>query len=734
MPNRLASETSPYLLQHANNPVDWYPWGSEAFERAASENKPIFLSVGYSSCHWCHVMEHESFEDEGIAALLNESFVCVKVDREERPDVDEVYMTAVQLGSGRGGWPMSVFLAPDKSPFFAGTYFPKEDRDKYPGFGTILKSIAIQWKSSRAQLLDVAKQFEAALRETRSKPAPQTFAKLDSDLLDNAIRGICSDFDPQNGGFGAAPKFPPHSAIELLMDYALRPQAPADLREAALGVSLYTLHKIALGGIHDHVGGGFHRYSTDEKWLLPHFEKMLYDNALLLGNFVRASDIAQEIQPDWAQLFLRAAHGIVAWTEREMVTPEGLFASALDADSEGEEGKYYVWPMGDVSPGFAKTYGFTQEGNFKDEATGEAPGTNIPHLVEIPVDFHDAELQSLAQKRTSRVRPGLDDKAIVGWNGLMIGALSEAGIIGLAERAAAAILGYANKAGQLPHQIAKGKSTGPAMLEDYAALISGLLKLAEARAFFAENRDALKQAGMPYELPEQTRDWIAEAHKLHVEMVANYYDEEAGGFFSTKRDAEDLFGRVKPVFDQPILSSNALGLRSLIAFGDERRAFQTAEALKGWVERAPGACEALIHSMIPLLADAVAAPVAPTPVSAEVKVTMTGRELTAGSDGWASTSVVIEIPEGFHVNSSQPPARWLEPTVVEVRPVASKVDWPVATNDQYSGTITIPLQVQLPAGAEAEEFEVVVKWQACTEQECLLPQERSFGAVILKGR
>jgi uncharacterized protein YyaL (SSP411 family) len=680
-------------------------------------------------------MEHESFEDTEIAEILNQSFICIKVDREERPDIDEVYMTAVQLGSGRGGWPMSVFLAPDKAPFFAGTYFPKEDRGQYPGFGTILKSIAIQWKSSRAQLLDVAKQFDAALRETRSKPAPQTFAKLDTALLDEAIRGICSDFDPKNGGFGAAPKFPPHSAIELLIEYAIRQDAPLDLREASLGVALFTLQKIALGGIHDHVGGGFHRYSTDDNWLLPHFEKMLYDNALLLSNFVRASDLAQEIQPEWARLFLRAAQGIVAWTEREMITPDGLFASALDADSEGEEGKFYTWSATEVSPEFARTYAFADGGNFVDEATGVAKGQNIPHLLDIPNDFLDAELQTLSDKRGSRVRPGLDDKALVGWNGLMIGALAEAGIVALAEQSAGAIISFAKSYGQLPHQIAKGRASGSAMLEDYAALIVGLLKLAEARAFFLANRDALKEAGMPFEVAPASYDWVAEAARLNEEMIGRFYDDANGGFYSTGKDAEDLFGRVKPVFDQPILSGNALALRSLVAFGDERRARQTAEALKGWVERAPGACEALLLSMFPLLDTApIAAPEAPKERNAEVKVSVSRREIDADADGSGVVEVNLEIPEGFHINSSKPPARWLEPTVVEVRPVKADVLWPEPSEDQYVGSLIVPVRVWLSPGLDAEEFEVVVKWQACTDQECLLPQERSFGAVILKAR
>jgi uncharacterized protein len=281
MANRLAAETSPYLLQHKDNPVDWYPWGEEAFGRARQEDKPVFLSIGYSSCHWCHVMEHESFEKDDVAGVLNESFVCVKVDREERPDVDEAYMTAVQLSTGRGGWPMSVFLTPDKKPFFAGTYFPREDRGQQPGFLTICRQVASLWKSKRAEIQENAAEFALSLTEAIARTAPATFAKFNEELVSNAVRALASEFDNEHGGFGKAPKFPPHTAIEFLLGYAQRPEAAEDLRELAIAMAVSTLEQMALGGMHDHAAGGFHRYSTDAAWLLPHFEKMLYDNALM---------------------------------------------------------------------------------------------------------------------------------------------------------------------------------------------------------------------------------------------------------------------------------------------------------------------------------------------------------------------------------------------------------------------------------------------------------------------
>ncbi len=751
MPNRLSNETSPYLLQHQNNPVDWYPWGPEAFEKAAEENKPIFLSVGYSTCHWCHVMEHDSFEDQTVADFLNQNFVSVKVDREEHPDVDDVYMTAVQLGSGRGGWPMSVFLTPDKKPFFAGTYFPKEDRPVtvtgksgqperavQPGFLTILNSVATQWKRDAGKLLDVAQQYALALRETREKTAPGTFRKWDHTLLEDAIRSILGDFDPQFGGFGPAPKFPPHSALELLMEYASLESAPVELREAALGASMYTLRAMALGGIHDHVGGGFHRYSTDERWLLPHFEKMLYDNALLLKNFVRASDIAGTIQPEWAQIYLRAANGIVNWLHTEMTSPDGLFHAALDADTEGEEGKFYVWTadearavLGDRYAAFAAAFGIQEEGNFADEATGEKSGANILHLAEEVGPEFDADLEALRQARSRRARPGLDHKGLVGWNGLMISALAEAGLLPLAERAAAAILEAEGRFGSLPHQVTLGQPRGRGLLEDYAGVVTGLIALAQARSFFEQHEESLRQNGVEASLGAPAHNWAQEAIRLLQVAVERFYDEEKGGFFATPKDEDDLFGRTKPVFDQPSPSPNALLLEALIATGDLERADKLVSHLVGWIERAPSACEALVRSALPLLPAATPTLDVPVVNPSEVVVKFGPRELAAGPDGWGTFDLEFSIPEGLHLNGNVVPARWLIPTTAEVQPLKAEIAWP--EGDQYAGDLKVPVRVQLPSGSSGEEFEVRVKWQACTDSECFEPGERSVAAVLVRG-
>ena len=387
MPNRLAQSSSPYLRQHAENPVEWFEWGGEAFASAREQGKPIFLSVGYSSCHWCHVMAHESFEDFEVASVLNRSYVSIKVDREERPDVDEAYMTAVQLQSGRGGWPMTVLMTPNGDPFFAGTYFPKQDRGQYPGFLSILRQIEELWTRDRAKVEEAARDFRDSLEEALRRPAPTASGTLDAAFLERAIETIAAEFDPVHGGFGGAPKFPPHTTLKFLLAAAESPLLNPDTRERAREMAHQTLEQIALGGIHDHVGGGFHRYSTDAVWLVPHFEKMLYDNALLLGNFSRA---AKQSEGARRELFESAAKGIVRWLREEMTTSDGLFGSALDADSEGEEGKFYVWTkaeieaaLGDRADEFCQAYDITEEGNYRDEATGRPTGANIPHLRDI---------------------------------------------------------------------------------------------------------------------------------------------------------------------------------------------------------------------------------------------------------------------------------------------------------------------------------------------------------------
>ncbi len=761
MPNRLAGASSPYLRQHAQNPVDWYPWGEEAFAKAQLENKPVFLSVGYASCHWCHVMERESFEDERVAAALNEGFVCVKVDREERPDVDEAYMTAVQLQSGRGGWPMSVFLTPDRKPFFAGTYFPKEDRGKHPGFLSILSAIAKEWATRKAEVQRGADRFAKELEKALSQPPPGTFDVLDRSAIEGVVRALWTDFDRQHGGFGGAPKFPPHSAIEFLLAFVGAEWAPSELRAQAMAMSVGTLEAMALGGIRDHVGGGFHRYSTDERWLLPHFEKTLYDNALLLGAYARAAWALADADAARSSLFLRTAQGIARWLDSEMRGPDGLYYSALDADTEGEEGKFYVWTedeareaLGERAEAFLRAYCFRSEGNFRDEASGRASGANIPHLERDVADGFEVEMSVLRESRARRVRPEADDKALAGWNGMAIAGFAAAGVAEAARGAAQSILDAEKRNGGLPHQVVRGEPSGLAYLDDYAHLAFGLLELYGATG---EKR------------------WADEARRLCGEMIERFWDASSGAFFATSDRHEALFGRTKPAFDQPTPSANSVAIRCLLRVGETEKAREALQALFGWMQRAPTATEGLYLAGLEYLevseseakestgpkarreaepADAAAQElaldgtseepeetgvVAPSEVEhvggapaaigrQKVEIALADDGLRLDSKGVARGTVVVRIPEGQHINSPDPPVRWLVPTSVEVDPGLAEANYPPSEELGYFGEVRIPFSVRgVRAGAEVE---VRVSYQACTDRECFEPETATLDARI----
>ena len=702
MANRLDQSTSPYLRQHAENPVDWMPWGEEAFARAASEGKPVFLSVGYSSCHWCHVMAHDSFEDAETAARMNASYVCVKVDREERPDVDEAYMAFVQMATGRGGWPMSVFLTPDRKPFYGGTYWPRAR------FGEILAHLSGLWAERRAEVQGEADRIGGELARYFGAPSPGSEGALTPELYTAAVVAGTEVFDATWGGFGSAPKFPPHTALEMLMGYALSDGAEEEAREAALAMAFVTLERMCRGGIRDHVGGGFHRYSTDREWLVPHFEKMLYDNALMLGNLVRAGAIAREIDPARADLFQRAAEGIVGWLDREMTSPEGLFYSALDADSpdehgHSEEGAYYAWRYDELPSDVAEAYGARPGGNFRDEATGAPTGKNILHLIE----GGGGELDDLLARRSARPRPGLDDKAIVGWNGLTIGALAEAGRGERAARAARVLLAFGNS---LPHTIVGGEPQGEGFLEDYAALADGLFKLADL---------------VDAEGGGEGADWRAEATRLGRRMIDLFEERATGAFLSTSETHESLFGRTRSTFDAPVPSGNALALRVLVAMGDEGRARRLVAALLGTMERAPTATEGLYAAASPLVSG-----VLPPGGGAETTALLEAAEVRTDAQGRALLTVVLDLAEGVHVNGPNPPARWLTPTRVTVAPLASEVAYPAATDDRYTGRVEIPIAVRLAEEETGADLEITLTYQPCTDSECLLPVVRKFDAVV----
>jgi uncharacterized protein YyaL (SSP411 family) len=552
MSNRLAQETSPYLLQHRDNPVDWYPWGEEALARARAEDRPILLSVGYSACHWCHVMERESFEDAGTAAYMNEHFVCIKVDREERPDVDALYMEAVQAISGQGGWPMTVFLDPEGVPFYGGTYFPPDEGRGMPSFRMVMEAVVDAFERKRDEIHERAPQMRARLAAiAQVEPAPDT---PQAPMLIEAVAQLRAAADMERGGFGGAPKFPPASALELLLARGERE------------VTERTLDAMLAGGIYDQLGGGFARYSVDANWLVPHFEKMLYDNALLARAYLHG----------WQALghgrYRRACEETLDWALREMRGPEGGFYSALDADSEGEEGRFYVWTpeqigevLGDGAQGVVDFYGVTEGGNFE--------GRNILHLAggvdaAEPDGLAEAR-RALYEARSKRVWPGLDDKRLTSWNALMISALAEAGAVLErqdyldAARACATFIWdeMRDADGNLLRTYKDGRAHLNAYLEDHAFLLEALLTLYEATF---------------------EPIWFERAQSLAETMIARFADGERGGFFSTSDDHESLIARRKEIGDHPIPSGNsaaAMGLLRLSALTGERAYRTHAESV-----------------------------------------------------------------------------------------------------------------------------------------------------------
>ncbi len=587
MANHLAGSKSLYLRQHAENPVDWYPWGEDAFRLADQLQRPIFLSIGYSSCHWCHIMEHECFIDEAIAAVLNENFISVKVDREERPDVDDTYMAAVQLASGHGGWPMSLFLTPDKKPFFAGTYIPRDSRGSHPGFLDIAQQVAGLWNSKRSliekQAEDFAVAVEAAMQRRLDTAVPKEWSR---DQALHAYKELVETFDERSAGFGRAPKFPPHTALSYLLTVAETETRDPEVQRSALRMVFQTLLQMSAGGIHDHVGGGFHRYSTDSIWLLPHFEKMLYDNALLLRLYARAAGLASLYSPPLTERFAATASSIASWLMREMKLPAGIFAAALDADSEGEEGKFYLWSQAEIerllgqdAPAFCSAYGVKPEGNYSDEATGQLTGLNVLNGLTDPGQFREA-LTKLLSARDLRPKPSRDDKGLVGWNGLLISAFSAAGLLDQARQIARVILQAEQDCGNLPRSLYADEACGTGFLEDFAAFSCGLYDLSKA---------------------DGDDQWSLEAKRLTLEMVRLFWDESRGCFTMPGSDHEKLFGQQVPVTDSPIPSGNALAISCLIDSGDIERASRCLASLRGWMDPFPGATEALYESGLHLL-------------------------------------------------------------------------------------------------------------------------------------
>ncbi|HSP36034.1 MAG TPA: thioredoxin domain-containing protein, partial [Thermoanaerobaculia bacterium] len=565
MSNRLAGETSPYLLQHAHNPVDWYPWGEEALRKARVEDKPIFLSIGYSACHWCHVMERESFENEEIAAILNANFVSIKVDREERPDIDSIYMQAVQLMTGHGGWPMSNFLTPDGKPFYAGTYFPPDDRHGMPGFKRVLVQIAETYRTRRDEVEKASTEIRDAI--TGAMRVSTGRGTFDRSSLEQAASKLSQAFDRVNGGFGSAPKFPPSMSLDFLMQTAWR-TGDTGFRD----IVAFTLTKMARGGMYDQVGGGFHRYSVDARWLVPHFEKMLYDNALLARLYTRAWQWTKD------PLFAQVANEILGFVQREMTSPEGGFYSTLDADSEGEEGKFYVWSRSEViellGPDdgrvFCALYDITEGGNWEGKNILNVPRDPAAVAAELGSDL--VRLADVASRgkchlygvRSKRVWPGRDEKILSGWNGWMLAAFADAAVAfdrddyrDIVRRNAGFLLARIDASGRLIRHAAI-----PGLLEDYSGAAWGL--------------------AIAYEATHERR-YLDASRKLVDQIVSRFADEEEGGFFDTPVDHEKLIARPKDLFDNATPSGTSVTcevlLRLALLFGEQSYADRATTAL-----------------------------------------------------------------------------------------------------------------------------------------------------------
>ena len=541
-PNRLFNEKSPYLLQHAYNPVDWYPWGEEAFQEAKRLDKPVFLSIGYSTCHWCHVMEHESFTDQEVADLMNDAFINIKVDREERPDIDGVYMAVSQMMTGGGGWPLTIIMTPDKKPFYSATYIPKENRFNVVGMLDLVPQITGYWENQRERLMGIGEGIAASL----GSGGPGGGEEVTDRVLDTGFLLLNERYDEEHGGLGDAPKFPsPHNLLFLLRHWKRTG------KEKALEIVEKTLQKMARGGIFDHVGYGFHRYSTDRKWLVPHFEKMLYDQAMLLMAYTEA------YQATGKEEYKETAEMIIAYVLRDLTSSYGGFYSAEDADSEGEEGKFYVWTVdelqniaGDEGQDVLVYLGVKPEGNYMDEATGERTGTNILHIVgEEPPENLDEIRDRLFEQREARIRPLLDDKILTDWNGLMIAALSKAArafqISEYAEeavRSADFILGTMWDGEELLHRYREGEASIGGFLNDYAFMTWGLIEL--------------------YQATHEKR-FLDAAIRVNEVMMAQFTDPE-GGFFFTSSEAEELLARRKELYDGAIPSGNSVAFMNLM--------------------------------------------------------------------------------------------------------------------------------------------------------------------------
>jgi uncharacterized protein YyaL (SSP411 family) len=741
--NRLARESSPYLLLHKDNPVDWYPWGEEAFTRARAEDKPIFLSVGYSTCYWCHVMERESFSSAEIAREMNEGFVCVKVDREERPDVDEIYMAATQLIARSGGWPNSVFLTPDLKPFFAGTYFPPADGRGRPGFPRVLQGLREAWLFRRPELLQQAEVVAQAMGQHLVPPAGRADALPGPELAETLLEGLAARFDHEWGGFGPAPKFPSPANLFFLLDRSAN--------DEARGMLVTTLDRMGRGGLMDQLAGGFHRYSTDEAWLVPHFEKMLYDNASLAWLYAEASALAPGAG------FERVARLTLDFVLREMTGPEGGFLSAIDAETDGHEGAYYTWTPAELDaalPGqegrlFRAVYSLEGPPPFE----GDPPFGDKRYVLYLHTPLAEqarvgglteAELlrrlepgrKALAEARSRRERPLTDDKVLADGNGLMIGAMARAGArlaepryLAAAERAAGFVLSRLAAEGTLLHAYREGRAHVAAFLDDYAFLVEGLLQLHGATG--AER-------------------WLREAVRLAEEQERRLGDAPNGGYFGAGED-ERLLVRAKSAFDGAVASGNGVAALNAVELarltgdpGWAERAEATVRAFADGMEQAPLAHVTLVRALerlgeaprpavaAPAPAKA-AAPPPPAPDALEEEayeaVEIDARLGSSDDDDWKPFRVELAVRKGWHLNA-HPTGPGLVATAVAgvvggVRhlryPAGEAWDGGAGPVPVYRGRVTIEGEVERRGGGAAS---LEVTFQACDDARCLPPVTR----------
>ena len=738
--NRLIHETSPYLLLHAHNPVEWYSWDDEALTRAKKENKLIFLSVGYSTCYWCHVMEREVFSNPEIAEQMNKNFINIKIDREERPDLDEIYMTATQIMIRRGGWPNSVFLTPDLKPFYAGTYFPPTDKPNRPGFPTVLDAVHEAWVTREAEVINTANEITNIIERVISTGFTSLTAKsLDRSLISTGVTHLKTTYNQAYGGFGTAPKFPSPANLEfLLREYERQSKlktANTDA-ESLLKMVTRTLDMMAYGGIYDQIGGGFHRYSVDAKWLVPHFEKMLYDNAQLAKVYLQAYKITEKPQ------YRRIAEELFSFIAREMTAPDGGFYSALDAETDAEEGKYYVWTEDEIKKVLSKTdvkqfasiYGVDKGPNFDGKNV-----LYVPNGAESEASLKTVKSarETLLAARFERERPLLDTKIIVSWNGMMIDALAygyevlgDEKYLTAASKAAEFILDKIRKPdGELWHTYTAGVAKYDGYLDDYAFLVQGLLGLSNATG---EER------------------WLRSATTLTDKMIELFWDDKHGGFFFTKADAKQLIVRTKKPHDSAIPSGNAVAVNNLLMLDPSYRNYaeKTLRSFAKAMEDTPSSFMHMLFALNGYLSIEDGLPVSiPELDASQALVTATAKIKTRTKGNQIDVEVQVKIAAGWHINANPAGQDNLIPTTITVdkdalieinnvkypKGKSMKFEFSPESVNVYDRTFTIPLKLkQKPDTLIKKNVPIILKlnYQACNDTECLLPQELNIPLKI----